>query len=64
MLFVNGSLFNSPGRPKKVVAKEPDTEDEMDLSQNSPAVSDMSKEEETEEEEVAPAPVSSWRLHA
>ncbi|KAG8584945.1 hypothetical protein GDO81_004834 [Engystomops pustulosus] len=45
------------GRPRKVVPKEPDSEEEMDVSQNSPAPSDSKEEEETEEEEVTPAPV-------
>ncbi|KAG9491937.1 hypothetical protein GDO78_000439 [Eleutherodactylus coqui] len=46
------------GRPRKVVSKEPDSDEEMDVSQSSPALSDASREEEeTEEEEVIPTPV-------
>lgn len=49
----------SPGRPKKAATKEPESDDEMDVSHNSPALSDnMSREEEEEEEEeVTPVPV-------
>ncbi|XP_069826004.1 sister chromatid cohesion protein PDS5 homolog B isoform X2 [Dendropsophus ebraccatus] len=46
------------GRPRKVVNKEPESEEEMDISQSSPAISDATREEEeTEEEELTPAPV-------
>ncbi|XP_041439149.1 sister chromatid cohesion protein PDS5 homolog B-B isoform X1 [Xenopus laevis] len=41
------------GRPRKVVSKEPESEEEMEISQNSPALSEnISNEEETADEEV------------
>ncbi|KAE8627326.1 hypothetical protein XENTR_v10006944 [Xenopus tropicalis] len=41
------------GRPRKVVSKEPESEEEIEMSQNSPALSENnSNEEETADEEV------------
>ncbi|NP_001089658.1 sister chromatid cohesion protein PDS5 homolog B-A [Xenopus laevis] len=51
------------GRPRKVVSKEPESEEEMEMSQNSPALSEHLSNEDESAEEVVVAP-STGRLRS